>query len=264
MSEVSRTLPKILITNDDGIESVLLSEMIARLAGKFRIIVAAPANERSFCGRSFTFGQDVEVKEVQGWPCQAFAVDGTPSDCVNIALGHLCGDELPDLVLSGPNIGRNTSIGFISGSGTVAGALEGAFWGIRALAVSQGFENNAVANEMKRYESLPESFQPIFDRGLDVVEIAIERCMSREPTRLCVDSLNLPYHYADGENEILDVPPVDYDFGCFFTKTEDGRYTSGAGKRTRITAPETLTDIDCVSQGKAAWTRLDFSRIYTS
>lgn len=263
MSEISRTVPKILITNDDGIESVLLSEMVVRLADKFNIIVVAPAEERSFCGRSFTFGEDVRVHKVDQLPCEAFAVDGTPSDCVNIALGSLYGDALPDLVLSGPNIGRNTSLGFILGSGTVAGALEGAFWGLPALAVSQSFESNAFANEVKSMKSLPDDLEVIFQRGMDIVEGSIWRVLSEENVRLRVNSLNLPHHYdPDHSSDPVDAPPVDFQYGTFFKERESGVFASGNGVRERKTPEGVFTDIDCLISGRPAWTRLDFSSIF--
>ena len=63
--------------------------------------------------------------------CPTWTVDGTPSDCVNIALAHLLPPELkPDAVLSGINIGLNASLGFIIASGTIAGAWEGALHGL--------------------------------------------------------------------------------------------------------------------------------------
>jgi 5'-nucleotidase len=70
--------------------------------------------------------------------CPTWCVDGTPSDCVNIALDHLLPAAFkPDAVLSGINIGINASLGFIIASGTVAGAWEGALHGLPAVAFSQ-------------------------------------------------------------------------------------------------------------------------------
>ena len=261
MSEISRKTPKILVTNDDGIESILLREMVARLASKFNLVVAAPAEERSFCGRSFSFRGDVGVEAVSGLECPAFAIDGTPSDCVNIGLGHLCGDSLPDLVVSGPNIGRNTSLGFIHGSGTVAGAMEGAFWNLPALAVSQGFESNTLAREFHSMDQLPDSFRPIFDRGLDFVEKAIERVLAQPVERLRVDSINLPHTYAEDAAEFREVPPIDYAYGSFFKKTESGAFTSGMGERKRVTPEETFTDLDCLKAGYPSWTVLNYGKI---
>ena len=243
MSEPSRKLPKILITNDDGIESLLLRSMIARLSGKYHLIVVAPAAEKSFCGRSFSFQGDVKVEKMDEWECPAYAVDGTPSDCVNIALGHLCEEEHPDLVLSGPNIGRNTSLGFILGSGTIAGALEGSFWGIQALAVSQGFPNIAEAKKMKALTEISDELTEVLERSLDFIEEAIEQVLAEEPRRLCVHSVNLPHRYSDGEFEFVRAIPVDYHFGSFFCRKDDGVFMSGSGKRIRLTDRNIKTDI---------------------
>lgn len=260
MSETPNT-PCILLTNDDGIESLLLNKLVVRLASKFNLIVAAPSNERSFCGRSMTIDAEIAVEEVAGWPCKAYAVDGTPTDCVNIALGHLCGDQLPDLVISGPNIGRNTSLGFILGSGTVAGALEGAFWGVRALAISQGFENNAVAREFKHAEAIPGELDGMLEKGMDFIELAVERALDESIERLQVHSLNLPHQYADDAEDFRMVPAVDFKYRSFFRPRDPLIYTQAPGERVRMTPDERFTDIDCVTAGYPAWTRLDFASI---
>ena len=90
----------------------------------------------------------VEVKDhAVNYPFarQAWAISGTPTDCVNIALGHLL-EDTPDIVVSGINIGYNTTEALILSSGTIAGAIEGAQWGIPAIAFSMCLPNEACLN----------------------------------------------------------------------------------------------------------------------
>ena len=131
--------PHALVTNDDGIESAFLHRLVEALLPDFQVSVAAPAFEQSWIGRAISRRREVEV--IQS-PCifpsgvAAWAISGTPTDCVNIALGNLL-PELPDIVISGINIGFNTTETLILCSGTVAGAIEGATWGLPAIAFSK-------------------------------------------------------------------------------------------------------------------------------
>jgi 5'-nucleotidase len=128
--------PVLLVTNDDGIDSHFLRVLVEALhTAGFAIRVAAPVGEQSWIARALSRRRPVKVADHPGFPGPAWAIDGTPTDCVNIALGHLL-TEPPAAVVSGINLGENASLPYILGSGTVAGALEGALWGLPALAFS--------------------------------------------------------------------------------------------------------------------------------
>jgi len=128
--------PVILVTNDDGIDSYFLRVLVEALqkAG-YTTRVAAPMGEQSWISRALSRRRDVNLADYKNLGETAWAIDGTPTDCVNIALGHLL-PEKPAAVVSGINLGHNTSLPYILSSGTIAGALEGAFWGLPALAFS--------------------------------------------------------------------------------------------------------------------------------
>ena len=103
--------PHALVTNDDGIDSAFLHRLVDALHGEFQISVVAPASEQSWIGRAISRRKEVEVADCSSiFPesVQAWSVTGTPTDCVNIALGHLI-DHPVDIVLSGINIGYNTA-----------------------------------------------------------------------------------------------------------------------------------------------------------
>lgn len=131
--------PHALVTNDDGIESAFLHLLVDALLPDFTVSVAAPAFEQSWIGRAISRRNEIEViSGLSHFPhnVEAWAVSGTPSDCVNIALGNLL-DRRPDIVLSGINLGYNTTQPLILSSGTIAGAIEGAVWGLPAIAFSK-------------------------------------------------------------------------------------------------------------------------------
>ncbi|WOO40123.1 5'/3'-nucleotidase SurE [Rubellicoccus peritrichatus] len=128
--------PHALVTNDDGIDSFFLRVLVEALAERFQVTVAAPMGEQSWIGRAMSRNKDVHMAEYEDFPCRAYALDGTPSDCINIALGHLVSEQPVDLVCSGINIGFNACTPIVLSSGTIAGAIEGAGWGIPSLAFS--------------------------------------------------------------------------------------------------------------------------------
>jgi len=140
--------PHALVTNDDGIDSIFLHRLVDALLPDFTVSVAAPAFEQSWIGRAVTRHGEIEVIHSPSlFPTgvEAWAISGTPSDCVNIALGNLL-PQLPDIVLSGINIGFNTTETLILSSGTVAGAIEGALWNLPAIAFSKCVPNHLFAN----------------------------------------------------------------------------------------------------------------------
>ena len=124
-------MPKILVTNDDGVHSEGLRALVHAVRALGEITVVAPIQEASAIGHALTLRRPLRIDPVaDSW----YAVDGTPTDCVNIAITHVLGG-LPDLILSGINKGWNLGDD-VTYSGTVSAALEGALLGIPAVAIS--------------------------------------------------------------------------------------------------------------------------------
>ncbi len=131
MSKTQR--PRILITNDDGIHS----EGIAALESSLRIIgevyVVAPESEMSGASHSLTLARPLRIRQIDE---RHWTVDGTPTDCVTLALNQILAPDLrPDLCASGINHGANLGDD-ATYSGTVAGALEATILGVPGLAFS--------------------------------------------------------------------------------------------------------------------------------
>jgi 5'-nucleotidase len=125
---------RILITNDDGIHAeglAVLERMAATLSDE--VWVCAPEFERSGASRALTLSEPLRVRRIDE---RRFAVQGTPTDCVMLAIQNLMGEARPDLVLSGVNRGLNAAED-VTMSGTVAGAIEAMALGIPAIALSQ-------------------------------------------------------------------------------------------------------------------------------
>ncbi len=126
---------RILLTNDDGIQAPGLRALYAALiAAGHTVDVVAPVSEQSAVGHAVTIAMPLKVKEFHSAGFYGLGVNGTPVDCVKLALCNLL-DEKPDMVVSGINGGCNVGVDVIY-SGTVAAATEGALMGYPALAVS--------------------------------------------------------------------------------------------------------------------------------
>lgn len=121
----------IMVTNDDGIHAPGIRALATALAELGTVTVVAPDRERSATGHSLTLHSPLRVFELrEGW----YAVDGTPTDCVNMGIHNLLTTP-PDLVVSGINHGPNLGDD-VTYSGTVAAAMEANLMGIPAIAVS--------------------------------------------------------------------------------------------------------------------------------
>ena len=123
--------PLILVTNDDGVHAPGIKALAAGLASLGSVHVVAPDREVSACAQSLTLKHPLRAERVDE---RVYAVDGTPADCVNLALVKLL-PRRPDLVVSGINRGANMGEDVFY-SGTVGGAREGTFFGVPSIAFS--------------------------------------------------------------------------------------------------------------------------------
>jgi 5'-nucleotidase len=151
-------MTNILVTNDDGVHSAgirLLAEAVAHLG---LVTIVAPTQEASAIGHALTLRRPLRL---ESFGPRIFAVDGTPTDCVNVAITHVL-ESRPDLILSGINKGWNLGDD-VTYSGTVSGALEGALLGIPSIAIS----TQRVGDEF--------DFAPSAEAAARVAQLVLER-----------------------------------------------------------------------------------------
>ena len=122
---------RILVTNDDGYRSEGITALADALRSIGEVTIVAPVEEASAIGHALTLRRPLRLEIISNG---IYSVDGTPTDCVNLAVTQLF-KGLPDLVVSGINKGWNLGDD-VTYSGTVAGALEGALLGVQGIAVS--------------------------------------------------------------------------------------------------------------------------------
>ena len=176
---------RILLSNDDGYFSPGITRLAEVLAGVAEITVVAPERDRSGASNSLTLDRPLTVKRAANG---FMFVNGTPTDCVHLAVTGLL-DKLPDMVVSGINLGANMGDDTIY-SGTVAAATEGFLLGIPSLAVSlaskagRHFDTAArVTLEMvERLQRAPMSGPVLLN--LNIPDLAYEQLRGLDVTRL--------------------------------------------------------------------------------
>jgi 5'-nucleotidase len=154
--------PRILVTNDDGYDAHGLAALVAALEPIGDLIVVAPDREQSAAAHALTLDRPLRVYEVAS---NRYRVDGTPTDCVHLAVDRLTGGRLPDLVVSGINRGLNIGDD-LTYSGTVAGALEGALLHIPAVAFSVATDPSGRADYGAAAALAPGLCGEVLERGL--------------------------------------------------------------------------------------------------
>jgi 5'/3'-nucleotidase SurE len=136
---------RILLTNDDGYDAPGIRVLRLELeAAGHAVTMVAPATDRSGSSVSITTGGSIAWRQVEP---RLFVVEGTPADCVRLALTTLL-DERPELVVSGVNFGQNVGVATVS-SGTVGAAIAAAGMGMPAIAVSQAVDPENVRNTVR-------------------------------------------------------------------------------------------------------------------
>jgi len=195
----------ILLTNDDGIFAPGLAalEMALRRLGDVQVV--APSTEQSGVGHAITFLTPLTAKEVfDGDRRRGWAVDGSPADAVKLGIAEFC-PRRPDLVVSGINSGLNAGINVLY-SGTVAAAIEGAFFGITSIAVSLEWDDHA-------------DYARAAEIGIDV----IGHLLARQPARGSLFNINIPTRALRGTPNLRVVPMSVSRYGEAFERRTDPR-----------------------------------------
>lgn len=238
---------QILLTNDDGIHAPGLVAMERELRELGPVTVVAPLTEQSGVGHSITYLTPLMARKVfekqpgsrdrqRGW-----AVEGSPADCVKLAIAELC-PERPQLVVSGINSGQNAGINVLY-SGTVAAAIEGAFFGITSFAVSLEYEEHA------RYEQAAKIAAPL-----------IRQVWEKKDNPPQLYNLNIPASALNHPAEVQVLPMATAPWGESFEKRQDPRGRSYYWATGMQPAPpdNIETDLSALRTGRITLTPLAF------
>jgi len=197
-------LATILLTNDDGIMSVGLRALWDGLNGLGQVVAVAPESPRSATGMSLTFHKPLRVNELTIQGAKAYAVSGTPADCISLGISKILGGKKPDVVVSGINLGENVTAQTVFASGTVAAAIQAAIMGIHSIALSM--EMPSVEAGLPEVEARVEAAA---ERAFAVVDMVARRGLPEG-----VDFLNVNFPYdvgADTPTKVTRLGPRMYD-----------------------------------------------------
>jgi len=254
---------RLLVTNDDGITSPFLHELIAALkAAGHELYVVAPLKEQSWTSASKTRSRPVKSAIADhGFGCPTWTVDGTPCDCVNIAIAHLLPVKV-DGVVSGINAGFNCSLGFILASGTVAGAWEGALHGLPSMAVSQDIPEE-VYYHLKDHGGQPDAelLTTLKTSAAHAARLAGELLPPTPPRSFTIHNVNFPYPCQADTAVRSTVPALYFVPGLFSPANDDGTHRLIWTAGEDVSPPEPLSDLKCVETGSISHTVIDYRKL---
>lgn len=234
MAKSEKKMLRILVTNDDGIHAPGL-KVLEKIAHKLSrdVWVVAPEEEQSGSAHSLSLANPLRIRKMTA---RKYAVRGTPSDCVLMAVRHVMKDRQPDLILSGINRGQNIADD-VTYSGTIAAAMEGTQLGIPSVALSQafGFSGGANVKWSTAEHFAPEILTKLVKAGWpeeilininfpdvppgSVTGIEVTRQGKRDQSLVRVeeriDARNNPYYWL-GFERILSNPPQGTDLRAIY------------------------------------------------
>lgn len=234
---------RILLSNDDGVFAPGLAALEKELRELGEVEVVAPATEQSGVSHSITYLTPLTCKSIhrdgQHW---AWAVDGSPADCVKLAISELFQDNPVDLVVSGINSGLNAGINVLY-SGTVAAAIEGAFFGVTSVAVSLEYDEDAD-----------------FDAAARIAKNVIAGILQQPDAQGKLFNLNVPTAAASCPSNLEIVPMGMAQYGRSYEKRTDpgGRDYYWALWSEPKTPPPERTDLTELRKGNVTLTPLKF------
>lgn len=235
---------RILLTNDDGIHAPGLRALRQELLSLGEVVVVAPAGEQSAVGHSVTLLTPLIVQEITekdeliGW-----AVEGRPADCVKLALLELL-PEPPDLIVSGMNAGSNAGINVLY-SGTVAAAIEGAFYQQTSIAVSLEYTKPARMD---------------YPEAARLARRVIERILTQDLPRGALININIPSREKWPVRGVRVLPQNISPYLEKFDRRVDprGRTYFWTGNGLDCPEPHPDTDVTALAEGYITLTPLQF------
>jgi 5'-nucleotidase len=235
---------RILLTNDDGIYAPGLRALRQELRKLGTVDVVAPATEQSGVGHSITLLTPLLVQEVVDDEFLGWAVEGRPADCVKLALLELL-EETPDVVVSGLNAGSNAGINVLY-SGTVAAAIEGAFFGRTSIALSLEYTKPKPLD---------------FSQAAVLARQVIEQIMEHEPANGSLFNVNIPSLDQGPPRGIRVVPQNIAPYRETFDRRTDprGRVYFWSNPGTISADPHHESDVSCLQEGYITITPLQFN-----
>lgn len=233
---------RILLTNDDGYDQPGLLRLAELLEGDNDIWVVAPLHHCSGTSHALGLYSSMELRKTGE---HRWALEGTPTDCVKIALMEIMRDSPPDLLISGINPGANMANNVFY-SGTVAAATEAALWDVRSIAVS--------------VEVTSPNRKPRFDTACAVLDHILRRDLAELIPSGTILNINVPEVEPEGIKGIKWTRMARFASDICFRQLEPGRVYAYDRYRSLPVVDPLDTDVDAVENSMVSLTLLDSNR----
>jgi 5'-nucleotidase len=227
-------MPRILVTNDDGIYSEGIRKLANALKSVGEVIIVAPDREQSAASHALTLNRPLRLLKIED---NEWIVDGTPTDCVNLAVLKLLKETRPDIVVSGINFGPNLGDD-VTYSGTISAAFEGALLNIPSIAFS------ALVGEHF-------SFDPCAAFAAQLTRIVLKQ----DPDPTIVLNVNFPTSHFEGVR-VTRLGKRIYSEGVIERLDPRGRKYYWIGGEQPTWRPGEGTDFEAVQKGYVSITPL--------
>ena len=248
----------ILLTNDDSHNSPLFRFAIDFVKTLGEVTIVVPKHEQSWTGKSMSRFHPLSVSQMQLQGDTVYCVDGTPADCVNIGVYHLC-PKPPDLVVSGINIGVNAGIGYLFSSGTVGACLEANVAGRPAIALSQSLAPPVFQALTHHRHIEADEEARLRTQTVAILERVFQTLLRHDDMfqRPVTWNVNLPYAAAPDWHLVPTVIGHTVYGSCFQPHGEQFRHAGG----TSYTDRREHTDGMVVQRGQVSVTCIDMRQL---
>lgn len=248
----------ILLTNDDSHISPLFRFAIDMMKRLGEVTIVVPKEEQSWTGKSMSRFRPLFLDEIRLQDDMAYCLDGTPADCVNVGIYHVC-ERRPDLVVSGINMGINAGLSFFFASGTIGACLEANIAGIPAMALSQSLEA-AVFQAWMQQRHMPEAEVERLQAQTTMLLAEVWQTLVARPDFLqqpVTWNVNLPYTAAPDWRIVPTVLGHTFYGSCFRKVGDQFRH----GIELPSPDPRDQADGTVVRQGQVSVTHIDMRQL---
>ena len=208
-------MPTILVINDDGINSIGLLTLVKQLKNLGELVIVTPSDEKSGIGKAISIGQIKVTLATLSDELQAYTITGTPADSFLIAVNKIM-KRMPDLLVSGINIGPNLGIDDLLTSGTIGATFEAAIHNVPAIAVSYCVSKISSKNINKNKVSIKD-LETAANLAFKASKHVLENGM---PFDVDIISINVP---EDANNKKIALTNLCYDgYNDIHTEVKNG------------------------------------------
>lgn len=248
---------RLLLVNDDGVQSPFLPAFAEAFSKVADVCVVVPAREQSWIGRAYSRHSLLEISQAQDLDgISRYTVNGTPSDCVNIALSHIL-KEKPDAVISGLNIGQNVGFPLLWSSGTFSAAAEGAAWGIPAFAFSMRLAPPYYDECRLQHRKISGELETIVKAASKhSADFAIKTLKEKKFADGEVINVNYPEYFCSS-TEFKKCEPARVGAGKLYNKNADGKFFFKYAMGEKKDSVDKITDILCLDSACACYSSVN-------